>query len=64
MGVRLAFNLGGGEWLELKRCDYKHFYAFLTNENVEICDQEIGLFGEKELGEALLKILDSLKKEN
>ncbi|MCM3164316.1 MULTISPECIES: hypothetical protein [Bacillaceae] len=66
MGVRIAFNLGDGEWLEMKRCNCNQIYAYLTNEKVDICDREIGHFGEKQLGEALRNLLYSLnaKKSN
>ncbi|MCM3444461.1 hypothetical protein AB3Z07_27525 (plasmid) [Metabacillus halosaccharovorans] len=60
MGVRLAFNLGNGEWLEMRRCDCNQIYAYLTNEKVDISDREIGQFGEKQLGEALCNLLYSL----
>lgn len=64
MGVRIAFNLGDGEWLELRRCDYNQIYAYLTNEKVYITDREIGQFGEKQLGEALCHLLYSLNIKN
>ncbi|WP_226527526.1 hypothetical protein [Metabacillus niabensis] len=62
MGVRLAFRVGEGEWLELRRLDHTYFYAYITNEDMKICDQEIGQFEEKELGEAFMKLLYQLKE--
>ncbi|MFD2216830.1 hypothetical protein [Metabacillus endolithicus] len=46
MGVRLAFQLEDGIWLELRRIDQEHFYAYLTNEDMKISDQNIGVVSE------------------